>query len=147
MGLRGPPPQPTRLRVLSGNPGRRPINRREPQPIGEPERPDFVGAEEWDRIIASMPPGFFSAADTPVLAVLCSALAMHHAAFAEVTADGLDAHGGTHPLIAVMARQAEIVLKASDRLGLSPSARTRLTVPERSSGKFIGLIGPEGPAA
>ena len=72
MGRRGPPSTPTRLRVLTGNPGKRPINAREPQPIGPPQKPDFItgsAAEDWDRVIASMPPGFFTAADTPTLAV------------------------------------------------------------------------------
>lgn len=32
MGLRGPPPKPTALRVLEGNPGKLPLNRHEPQP-------------------------------------------------------------------------------------------------------------------
>lgn len=32
MGLRGPPPKPTALRLLEGNPARRPLNGQEPQP-------------------------------------------------------------------------------------------------------------------
>jgi P27 family predicted phage terminase small subunit len=32
MGLRGPPPKPTALRILEGNPARRPLNSNEPQP-------------------------------------------------------------------------------------------------------------------
>jgi hypothetical protein len=38
MGRRGPPPQPTKLRLLSGNPGKRPLPRAEPQPIGQPQK-------------------------------------------------------------------------------------------------------------
>jgi len=30
--MRGPPPKPTYLRILEGNPSKRPLNRNEPQP-------------------------------------------------------------------------------------------------------------------
>jgi hypothetical protein len=60
MGRRGPPPQPTKLRLLSGDPGKRPLPRAEPQPIGLPQKPDFVtgsASEAWDQVLAAMPPG------------------------------------------------------------------------------------------
>jgi P27 family predicted phage terminase small subunit len=149
MGRRGPPPQPTKLRILSGNPGKRPINHREPQPIGPPQRPDFItgsAAEDWDRVIASMPPGFFTAADTPTLAVFCVSLTLHRAALAQVargglTSKGLDGQAIVNPMVGVVAREAQLVLRASDRLGLSPAARVGLEMPAPGGGKFDGLIG------
>ena len=41
--MRGRKPKPTAIRILEGNPGKRPINKNEPkpQPLG-PECPDFV---------------------------------------------------------------------------------------------------------
>ena len=56
MGLRGPKPQPTRLRLLRGNPGKRPLPKDEPQPRrvmppGITPTRDEIAAE------AFMPPG------------------------------------------------------------------------------------------
>ena len=56
MGRRGPPPKPTHIRLLEGNPSKRPINRREPQPEkGAPPCPRWLTAEArvaWKRITA-----------------------------------------------------------------------------------------------
>jgi hypothetical protein len=70
-----------------GNPGKRPLPRAEPQPIGLPQKSDFVtggAAEAWDEVLAAMPPGFFSTADSPVLTVLCVGLSVHRAALAQI---------------------------------------------------------------
>ena len=41
MGLREPAPIPTAIRIMEGNPGKRPLNGREPQPAAvEPRCPD-----------------------------------------------------------------------------------------------------------
>src|ERR1700676_2400687 len=53
--MSGPPPQPTALRVIRGNPSHRPLNTDEPKP-GEfdAEPPDTLnddGKKEWTRIV------------------------------------------------------------------------------------------------
>jgi hypothetical protein len=40
MGLRGPAPQPSALKLLWGNPGHRPVNVNEFKPAKTPEIPD-----------------------------------------------------------------------------------------------------------
>ena len=48
MGKRGPAPKPTELKRLQGNPGKRPLNKREPKPaIGQrtPNAPEWLTAE------------------------------------------------------------------------------------------------------
>jgi phage terminase small subunit len=51
----GRPPKPTALKILQGNPGKRPLNRAEPTlEIADPERPehlDEVACQEWDRLV------------------------------------------------------------------------------------------------
>ena len=51
--MRGRKPKPTMIKVLEGNPGKRAINDREPEPpAGIPECPDFLDEEaraEWFR--------------------------------------------------------------------------------------------------
>ncbi len=54
MGRRGPQAAPTALKLLRGNPGKRRLNRREPQAKGCPPRPPGLtpGARQaWDRIV------------------------------------------------------------------------------------------------
>lgn len=56
--MRGRRPVPTRMKVLTGNPGKRPLNEYEPQP--EPTIPDCppqlgpIAREEWDRLIGEL---------------------------------------------------------------------------------------------
>ena len=148
--MRGRPPKPSKLKLLEGNPGRRPINDREPTPTGPLTKPDFISgdaAREWDRAVGAMPPGLYTAADAPVFAVYCVAWVLFRNALAQVAKEGMTAIGSTgqkvaHPSLAIAAKQSEIILKAADRLGMSPVARARLTVGETpGGGKFDGLLG------
>jgi P27 family predicted phage terminase small subunit len=150
MAVRGRTPKATKLRQLEGNPGKRKINKEEPQPTGTLAKPDFVtgpAAQEWDRAVGAMPDGLYTAADAPVLAVYSVAWVLFRNALAQVAREGMTAIGSTgqkvtHPSLATLAKQAEIILRASDRLGMSPSARTRLTVGDDApAGKFDGLLG------
>ncbi len=60
MGRRGPPPKPTALKRLAGNPGHRPLNKNEPRfPAGVPPCPKSVLADpiakaEWDRVVPEL---------------------------------------------------------------------------------------------
>jgi phage terminase small subunit len=51
-------PKPSRMKVLTGNPGKRPLNAAEPRP--EPKIPDCpselgpVARREWDRLAAEL---------------------------------------------------------------------------------------------
>lgn len=151
MAVKGRTPKPTALRKLEGNPGKRPINRREPEPTGPLRAPDFVtgaASEEWDRVVSSMPPGVYTAADVPVLTVYCLAWVQYRNALALVAREGMTSVGSTkqtcaHPAIAIAAKQADLILRASDRLGMSPTARARLEVQaaEQPESKFGDMLG------
>lgn len=143
MGARGPQPTPTRVKKVTGNPGRRPLNEREVQPRSLLRRPAHItgkAADEWDRVVGAMPPGFYTAADVPVLSAYVDALIIYRSAMAIIArpaeaGGGMESKGSTgqtvaHPQLAVIARFAELILKAADRLGMSPAARTRLTEPD-----------------
>jgi len=55
MGRRGPKPTPTKLKILRGNPGCRPINADEPQPpadgIAMPPHLGEVAARRWGELL------------------------------------------------------------------------------------------------
>lgn len=146
----GPQPTPTKLKALQGNPGRRPLPKGEVQPNALVTKPEFIhGAAgiEWDRVINSMPPNFYTEADVPVLSAYCMAWVMYRNALAKIAKFGMEATGSkgntvAAPMVGVAQKQVEIILKTADRLGMSPAARARLDLPENApESKFKGLIG------
>ena len=81
MGVRGTLPTPTRIRMLNGNPSRRPLPTNEPQfAPGVPDRPKGMSTEArklWDGLVAEMAnAGVLRRVDGGALAMLCEDLAM-----------------------------------------------------------------------
>src|SRR5689334_14457240 len=84
MGKRGPAPTPTKLRVLRGNPGRRPIPKSpEPTP-GLPLQPagmSDAAKAVWDRIMRDYgKTGVLTGVDTDAVRVYCEAVVRYEAA-------------------------------------------------------------------
>jgi phage terminase small subunit len=75
----GRPPKPTALKILQGNPGKRPLPKDEPTPpAGEVVRPrmDRRSAAVWDRyapMVQAM--GLLTPVDVPAFAILCALIA------------------------------------------------------------------------
>src|ERR1041385_3209826 len=81
MGIRGTLPTPTKIRILNGNPSRRPLPVNEPQfTPGIPDRPTGMspGArKQWDGLVGEMADaGVLRRVDGGALAMLCEDLAM-----------------------------------------------------------------------
>ncbi len=79
--MRGRRPKPTRLKVLTGNPGKRPFNKNEPKPeIAVPDCPAELGPvarKEWDRMIGELSGlRILTNLDRAALAAYCGAYAM-----------------------------------------------------------------------
>src|SRR5262249_31386551 len=75
--MRGRKPKPTALKLLTGNPGKRPLNPNEPQPAPElpdcPDHLDEVGKAEWARVAAELGQlGILTRVDRAALAAYCS---------------------------------------------------------------------------
>lgn len=74
--MSGPPRKPTRLRILEGNPSKRPLPNNEPQPDPTmPECPDWLMAdakEEWHRVAPELHRiGLLTIVDQTALAGYC----------------------------------------------------------------------------
>lgn len=144
MGRRGPPPKPTNLRVLQGNPGKRPISPREPKPRKTaPRCPEWLSDEAkkvWRRTVPELKAlGVLTTIDGDALAGYCAT----YAQWKEATVF-IDKHGMAYPLrdgegrvkcmqqfpqVAV-ARGALFLLKAfMQEFGLTPASRSRIQVP------------------
>jgi P27 family predicted phage terminase small subunit len=152
MGQRGPRPVPAALKVLAGNPGRRPIqgdgDRRGRLRRGRPDRPpELTGeaAEEWDRVAAELEAvGTLAVADRGILTAYCLAVADMLAALVEIDQAGRfvdepvqSSRGeivGTrireHPAVKLLNQATTRVSRLADALGLTPASRSRTEVPE-----------------
>lgn len=143
MGKRGPSPQPTALKILRGNPGKRPLNKAEPTPpsdgIAAPPHLGVVARGKWSEILPILQAvKVMTRADVEALARYCDTYEWWLATRAKLRAEG-----DTYPIlndageIKYIAQRPEVSIahKLSTQLrqleqdfGLNPSARTGLNV-------------------
>lgn len=141
MGRRGPPKNPTKLTVLRGNPGKRPLNPREPQPVvGLPTPPRNLSTEaraEWKRVIAAIgATGVITRADRAALIVYCQAWADYVTVYKAVEDQGRtfvtpQGYVAKNPMVTIMNEARAAVLKFAQEFGLTPAARTRVQAPDK----------------
>ena len=138
--MRGRKPKPTALKVLSGNPGKRPLNAREPVArSGIPDCPDWLDAEakaEWSRVTVELDAmGVLSQADRSALAAYCTAWSRWVEAEAQVKKFGLIVKSPEKgfpmksPYLSVADQALEAMRKLLVEFGLTPSSRSRLRLP------------------
>lgn len=147
----GPLPKPSHLKVLTGNPGNRPLNENEPQPAkGEPVMPDWLtgrAASAWRELVPELARiGLLTVVDGHALAVYCEAWATYVEASERVRREGVlveSYRGGMakNPAAQIMRDSADLMLKVGSQFGLSPATRARLTIPDDGSDQDdIGAI-------
>jgi P27 family predicted phage terminase small subunit len=156
------PPVPFPLKVLRGNPGKRPM-RPEPQPeiaADVPEPPAFItgyAADEWHRTAPELHRlGLLTRIDVPALAAYCHAFGQWRMAaesLAKMQANDPMMNGmiiktkygdaAMNPLVSIARKHASDVIRYAAEFGLTPIARTRLASggfgPSPPS-KFDGLL-------
>jgi P27 family predicted phage terminase small subunit len=152
MGKRGPKPTHPDLVKLAGNPGHRaikPVVRASGEAVA-PDHLDQTASDLWRTVIDAMPPGFYSAADMPLLASFCQAYSLHKLATETLQTEGHISVGQSgaayqNPWVSILNKQAMTMASLGDRLGLSPAARIGLKVEkEQPKSKFEGLVAIRG---
>lgn len=161
--MRGRKPKPTHLKLLEGNPGRRPLNHAEPVPVGDlSEPPEWLNdsqKEGWAYAIASAPPGLLKRIDRTLLTIWVVAEDLHREASEAVTIGGAiittrNGEVAQNPYMTVMNRQVPVMLKAASELGFTPASRSRIHLPDagkarKDASPFAqftpGLPAPEHP--
>jgi P27 family predicted phage terminase small subunit len=141
--MRGRKPKPTLLKTLEGNPGKRPINEREPVPPDDlPDCPDYLNAvarAEWFHtagVLQQM--GLLSTADRTALAAYCVAFSRWLEAEELVKKYGTIVKSPTKgfpmksPYLTVADQAMESMRKFMVEFGLTPSSRSRIKVPENA---------------
>ena len=134
--VRGRKPTPTALTVLHGG---KPKNSREPKPRQRaPQPPEWLSdeaKEEWGRIVPQLTKlGLLTNLDGAALTVYCEAWSRYVEATKEVSRTGALVMGPRNSFVrnpaALVAKDAEVTLRAfCTEFGLTPSARSRMTVP------------------
>ncbi len=137
----GRTPTPTRLKLVKGNPGRRPINRREPQPtVAIPPCPRWLDPKAktlWRHLTKVLHEiQVLTLADARALELVCEAYAEWRAARAVIRRRGPSyetetAAGGlvvrSRPEVAIAADAWRRVRQGLTDFGLTPASRTKLT--------------------
>jgi len=131
-------PTPTSLRILKGNPQRRPINGAEPTiPAGDLPEPteelDAEGLKTWARYVPILlGAGLATPADAPALTALCQKWSEWVAIQRRLKVEGMIVVRKGIPVRHPLAQQADVIaaqLKAYFvEFGMTPASRSRISV-------------------
>jgi P27 family predicted phage terminase small subunit len=148
--MRGRRPKPTRMKVLTGNPGKRPLNPTEPRP--EPIVPDCPvelgpsARREWERLVDQLAPlRLVTPLDRAALAAYCGAYGLWAEATEAIQKYGAMVKSPTgfpmqSPYVAMANRQAEIMMRIASEFGFTPASRSRISTPSAEEPSLLDLI-------
>ncbi len=146
MGKKGRKPLPTKIKVLRGNPGRRSLPKREPQPEqGVPKPPDWLdplAREEWNRIVPALDAiGMLTKVDGFCLEAFCCCCSGWRKAQEKVAVLGEiyapskkkgSRYLQQNPYLSVALKYLSLARTFAAELGLSPASRVGLTSPDKN---------------
>ena len=141
MSKQGRKPIPTKLKLVAGNPGNRPLPENEPQPQPAlPACPSFLNAAakaEWKRIAPKLRDlGLLTHLDRAALASYCQAYGRWKEAEEAVTSLLVKTKQGgviQNPLLGIANRAMDQMNRALVELGMTPSSRTRVAAAKDDS--------------
>ena len=136
MATRGRKPKPTALKTLEGNPGKRPLNDREPKwDKRAPTCPQWLEPEaktEWRRLCKPLEMmGILTEADRAVFATYCQSYARWKQAEEYISMNGATfetdkGYKQQVPQVSIAQSYMKNMQKAAAEFGLTPSARSRI---------------------
>ena len=136
MATRGRKPKPTALKVLEGNPGKRPLNDREPvPPKGTLKCPAWLLPEakkEWKRLAPALEAmGVLTMADLTAFEGYCQAYARWKEAEAFITQHGSifqtpSGYVQQVPQVSIAQQNLKIMQSFCSEFGLTPAIRARI---------------------
>lgn len=142
--MRGRKPKPVALKVLAGNPGKRPIKAQTVRPVPRaPYCPRWLSPaakDEWRRVVPELDKlGLLTEIDVAALAAYCQAYARWREAEAILEREGIvvehtNKAGATnvvtHPAFFIAQKYAQQMRAFAAEFGMTPSSRARLSLPE-----------------
>lgn len=138
-------PLPTKIKELTGNRGRRPLNDREPRPaVAIPLPPAELGKSartEWARVCGELYDlGIISSIDRAVVVAYCHAWETFQTAMAEVKKPPSKGGGLVittkngniiqNPMLSIANTARKDMVRFAAELGMSPASRSRVKVDE-----------------
>ncbi len=142
-GRSGRKPQPTHLKLLEGNPGKRPLNKREPKPPAvTPTCPRHLSDEakkEWRRVTPLLDTlGLLTKIDRAALAMYCEAWGRWVQAEEALRKFGVMVKSPNgfpmqSPYLAVANKAIDQMRGLLTEFGMSPASRTRISVEQPMS--------------
>jgi P27 family predicted phage terminase small subunit len=147
-------PTPIKLRLLRGNPGRRPLLR-EPQPKSAPKCPSppahlsEYAVQEWKRVSGELwALGLLTILDETSFAAYCQSyglwrLAEERLASEDLVAPGSERNKVVNPVLKIACQAARDLIRFGSEFGLTPSARARVAAgmpPSATGSKFGDLL-------
>lgn len=134
-------PKPTALKEIQGNPGKRPLNKREPKPKGTPTCPSHLDDEarkEWRRLSKELTSlGLLTSVDRSALAAYCSAYSAWVDAETFLAKYGKvikspSGYAMPNPYVSIRNQSLDQMRKFAIEFGLTPASRSRLQVEPQS---------------
>ena len=137
MAQRGRKPKPTVLKILEGNPGKRPLNINEPIPKNKaPKCPTWLELEakkEWRRASKQLEQlGILTEVDMAAFAGYCQAYARWKEAEEFISKHGSiiktpSGYWQQVPQVSIASSYLKIMCRFCEQFGLTPAARSRIT--------------------
>lgn len=146
--------KPTHLKLLAGNPGKRPINTEEPIPKGNlkgkepPKEFGLYAKKMWKTCLDNSPDELLKEIDQMELIRYCVAYELYTQAYKEVKKGGavvVNAIGNSikSPWVSILNEQSAIMGSCGANLGFSPTSRTKIKIQAdtKKKNKFALLEG------
>lgn len=145
---------PTHLKILSGNPGKRPLNTEEFVPdsdindIKPPSNLTKNAKKIWKDVLKMAPPGMIKSLDFGEMVRFCVSYDLYMTAYDHIQKEDLvmlNEKGVPiqNPWGTIMNKQSEIMASSASNLGLSPASRSKLRMDDKKakpkSDKFANM--------
>ena len=144
MAVRGRKPVPTELKVLEGNPGKRPLNKKEPKPTKKaplcPKWLDPDAKKEWKRLASKMERlGILTEVDMAAFAGYCQSYARWKENEEFITKNGSlvrtpSGYWQQVPQVSIAQQYLKQMGRLAEQFGLTPASRSRLIADDPANG-------------
>lgn len=149
--MASPIPKPTKIKILEGNRGKRPLNDQEPEPESKiPRKPVVLqgkAATEWNRITKELNKiGLVSEIDRNALAAYCQVYARWCDAEKKLKTEGviIESPNGypiMNPWLSIANKCIDQIKSYMAEFGMTPASRSRVKVEKKKEKKnsFDGM--------